>query len=126
MIRAKAEIESEANHEDIIITELPYNVNRAELIEYIANLVNEKKIDGIADINDESDYKGMRIVIRLKSDANSNVVLNKLYKMTALQSSFSVNNVAIVNGRPKTLNLKQILEAFIAHRHDVVIRRTKF
>ncbi|WP_301342162.1 DNA gyrase subunit A, partial [uncultured Muribaculum sp.] len=126
VIRAKAEIESEANHEDIIITELPYNVNRAELIEYIANLVNEKKIDGIADINDESDYKGMRIVIRLKSDANSNVVLNKLYKMTALQSSFSVNNVAIVNGRPKTLNLKQILEAFIAHRHDVVIRRTKF
>lgn len=126
LIRAKAEVESNANHEDIIVTEIPYNVNRAELIEYIANLVNEKKIDGIADINDESDYKGMRIVIRLKSDANANVVLNKLYKMTAMQSSFSVNNVAIVNGRPKTLNLKELLEAFIAHRHDVVIRRTRF
>ena len=124
LIRAKAEVESNANHEDIIVTEIPYNVNRAELIEYIATLVNEKKIDGIADINDESDYKGMRIVIRLKSDAN--VVLNKLYKMTAMQSSFSVNNVAIVNGRPKTLNLKELLEAFISHRHDVVIRRTKF
>lgn len=126
LIRAKAEVESNANHEDIIVTEIPYNVNRAELIEYIATLVNEKKIDGIADINDESDYKGMRIVIRLKSDANANVVLNKLYKMTAMQSSFSVNNVAIVNGRPKTLNLKELLEAFISHRHDVVIRRTKF
>ena len=126
LIRAKAEVESHANHEDIIVTEIPYNVNRAELIEYIATLVNEKKIDGIADINDESDYKGMRIVIRLKSDANANVVLNKLYKMTAMQSSFSVNNVAIVNGRPKTLNLKELLEAFISHRHDVVIRRTKF
>ena len=126
LIRAKAEVESNANHEDIIVTEIPYNVNRAELIEYIANLVNEKKIDGIADINDESDYKGMRIVIRLKSDANANVVLNKLYKMTAMQSSFSVNNVAIVTGRPKTLNLKELLEAFIAHRHDVVIRRTRF
>jgi len=126
LIRAKAEVESNANHEDIIVTEIPYNVNRAELIEYIANLVNEKKIDGIADINDESDYKGMRIVIRLKSDANANVVLNKLYKMTAMQSSFSVNNVAIVNGRPKTLNLKELLEAFISHRHDVVIRRTRF
>ncbi len=126
LIRAKAEVESNANHEDIIVTEIPYNVNRAELIEYIANLVNEKKIDGIADINDESDYKGMRIVIRLKSDANANVVLNKLYKMTAMQSSFSVNNVAIVNGRPKTLNLKELLEAFISHRHDVVVRRTRF
>ncbi len=126
LIRAKAEVESNANHEDIVVTEIPYNVNRAELIEYIANLVNEKKIDGIADINDESDYKGMRIVIRLKSDANANVVLNKLYKMTAMQSSFSVNNVAIVNGRPKTLNLKGLLEAFIAHRHDVVVRRTRF
>ena len=126
LIRAKAEVESNANHGDIIVTEIPYNVNRAELIEYIATLVNEKKIDGIADINDESDYKGMRIVIRLKSDANANVVLNKLYKMTAMQSSFSVNNVAIVNGRPKTLNLKELLEAFISHRHDVVIRRTKF
>ncbi len=126
IIRAKAEIEQEASHENIIVTEIPYNVNKAELIKYIADLVNEKKIDGIADLNDESDYKGMRIVIRLKSDANANVVLNKLYKLTQLQASFSVNNVAIVNGRPATLNLKQILEAFIAHRHDVVIRRTRF
>ncbi|MBQ9072869.1 MAG: DNA gyrase subunit A, partial [Muribaculaceae bacterium] len=126
VIRAKAEIESNASHEDIIVKEIPYNVNRAELIEYIANLVNEKKIDGIADINDESDYKGMRIVIRLKSDANANVVLNKLYKMTQMQASFSVNNVALVNGRPKLLNLKEILQAFIEHRHEVVIRRTKF
>lgn len=126
IIRAKAEIEQEQNHENIIVTEIPYNVNKAELIKYIADLVNEKKIDGIADLNDESDYKGMRIVIRLKSDANANVVLNKLYKLTQMQASFSVNNVAIVNGRPATLNLKQILEAFIAHRHDVVIRRTRF
>lgn len=126
LIRAKAEIESDANHEDIIVTEIPYNVNKAELIKYIAELVNEKKIDGIADLNDESNYKGMRIVIRLKSDANANVVLNKLYKMTQMQASFSVNNVALVNGRPKTLNLKELLQSFIDHRHDVVIRRTKF
>lgn len=126
VIRAKAEIESHSNHEDIIVTEIPYNVNKAELIKDIANLVNEKRLDGIADLNDESDYKGMRIVIRLKSDANANVVLNKLYKMTQMQASFSVNNVAIVNGRPKTLNLKEILQAFIDHRHDVVIRRTRF
>lgn len=126
IIRAKAEIETEANHDNIIVTEIPYNVNKALLISYIADLVNEKKLDGIADINDESDYKGMRIVIKLKSDANANVVLNKLYKMTQMQSSFSVNNVALVNGRPKTLNLKEMLAAFIDHRHEVVIRRTKF
>ena len=126
IIRAKAEIESEANHENIIVTEIPYNVNKALLISYIADLVNDKKLDGIADINDESDYKGMRIVIKLKSDANANVVLNKLYKMTQMQSSFSVNNVALVNGRPKLLNLKEMLGAFIEHRHEVVIRRTKF
>ena len=126
LIRAKAEIESDANHEDIIVTEIPYNVNKAELIKYIAELVNEKKIDGIADLNDESNYKGMRIVIRLKSDANANVVLNKLYKMTQMQASFSVNNVALVNGRPKLLNLKELLQSFVDHRHDVVIRRTKF
>lgn len=125
VIRARAEIETEQNHENIIVNEIPYNVNRAELIQYIANLVNEKKLDGIADINDESDYKGMRIVIKLKSDANANVVLNKLYKMTQMQSSFSVNNVALVDGRPQTLNLKQLLEAFIKHRHEVVIRRTR-
>lgn len=126
IIRARAEIETEDNHENIIVTEIPYNVNKAELIMYIADLVNEKKIDGIADLNDESDYKGMRIVIKLKSDANANVVLNKLYKMTQMQASFSVNNVALVNGRPKLLNLKQILSAFVDHRHEVVIRRTKF
>ena len=126
VIRAKAEIEQEANHENIIVTEIPYNVNKAELIKYIAELVNDKKLDGIADLNDESNYKGMRIVIKLKSDANSNVVLNKLYKMTQMQSSFSVNSVALVNGRPKTLSLKEILQAFIDHRYDVVTRRTKF
>ncbi len=126
IIRAKAEIETEANHDNIIVTEIPYNVNKALLISYIADLVNEKKLEGIADINDESDYKGMRIVIKLKSDANANVVLNKLYKMTQMQASFSVNNVALVHGRPKTLNLKEMLAAFIDHRHDVVIRRTKF
>ncbi len=126
LIRAKAEIETVDNHECIIVNEIPYGVNKAELIKYIATLVTEKKLDGIADLNDESDYQGMRIVITLKSDANSNVVLNKLYKMTQMQASFSVNNVALVNGRPQLLNLKQLIKAFIDHRHEVVIRRTKF
>ena len=126
IIRAKAEIETEGNHESIIVHEIPYGVNKAELIKYIADLVNDKKLDGIADINDESDYKGMRIVIKLKSDANANVVLNKLYKMTQMQASFSVNNVALVNGRPKTLNIKELLQAFVDHRYDVVTRRTRF
>ena len=126
VIRAKAEIESKKEHDLIVVTEIPYGVNRAELIKSIAQLVIDKKIDGIANVNDESDREGMRIVVTLKSDANANVVLNKLYKLTQMQASFSVNNVAIVNGRPKTLNLKQILEAFIAHRHEVVIRRTRF
>ena len=126
IIRAKAEIESHKDHDLIVIREIPYGVIKADLIKYIADLVNEKKIDGIADLNDESDYEGMRIVIRVKNDANANVVLNKLYKMTQLQASFSVNNVALVNGRPQTLNLKQLLEAFVEHRHDVVIRRTNF
>ncbi|MDE7426454.1 MAG: DNA gyrase subunit A [Muribaculaceae bacterium] len=126
VIRAKANIEPEDNHEAIIVTEIPYGVNKAELIKYIADLVNEKKLDGISNINDESDYSGMRIVISLRSDANANVVLNKLYKMTQMQASFSVNNVALVNGRPRTLNLKEILQAFIDHRHDVVIRRTQY
>ena len=126
VIRAKAEIESEANHDSIIVHEIPYGVNKAELIKYIADLVNEKKLDGIADINDESDYKGMRIVIKLKSDANANVILNKLYKMTQMQASFSVNNVALVNGRPKTLNIKELIKAFVDHRHDVVTRRSRF
>ncbi len=126
ILRANAEIETEANHENIIVHEIPYGVNKALLIKYIADLVNDKKIDGIADINDETNYKGMRIVIKLKSDANANVVLTKLYKLTQMQSSFSVNSVALVGGRPRTLNLKEILQAFIDHRHEVVIRRTQF
>ncbi len=126
VIRAKAVIEQEKEHEDIIVTEIPYGVNKAELIRYIADLVNDKKIDGIADLNDESSSEGMRIVIRMRADANANVVLNKLYKLTPMQSSFGVNNVALVNGRPKLLNLKEIVSAFVEHRHDVVIRRTQF
>lgn len=126
VIRARAVIEQEDNHEVIVVNEIPYGVNKAELIKYIAELVTEKKLDGIADINDESDAEGMRIVIKLRADANSSVVLNKLYKMTQMQASFAVNNVALVHGRPKTLSLKQLLQAFIDHRHEVVIRRTKF
>lgn len=126
VIRAKYDIEKEGNHESLIINEIPYGVNKAELIKYIADLVNDKKLDGIADINDETDFEGMRIVIKLKQDANANVVINKLFKMTQLQASFSVNNVALVDGRPRTLNLKELLQAFISHRHEVVIRRTKF
>lgn len=126
IIRAKAEIETEDNHENIVVTEIPYNVNKSELVANIADLVNEHKLEGIADIKDESNYKGMRIVIQLKTDANANVMLNKLYKMTQLQASFSVNNVALVDGRPKLLNLKEILSAFLSHRHEVVIRRTRF
>ena len=126
VVRAKTEIESDDNGDKIIVTEIPYNVNRKVLIESIAALVVEKKIDGISNINDESDMRGMRIVIDIKRDANANVVLNKLFKMTQLQSSFSVNNVALVNGRPKTLNLKQLLQYFLDHRNDVVIRRSKF
>ncbi len=126
VIRANADIEQEKDHEVIVVHEIPYGVNKAELIKYIAELVNEKKLEGIADLNDESDYKGMRIVIKLRQDANANVVLNKLYKMTPMQSTFSVNNVALVNGRPRLLNLKDIVGAFVEHRHDVVIRRTQF
>ena len=126
VIRAKAVIEQEKEHEVIIVNEIPYGVNKAELIRYIADLVTEKKLEGIADLNDESDYKGMRIVIKLRQDANANVVLNKLYKMTPMQSAFSVNNVALVNGRPKLLNLKDIIKAFVDHRHEVVVRRTRF
>lgn len=127
VIRAKAEIEQEKEHENIIVREIPYGVNKAELVAYIAELVNEKKIDGIADINDESDAReGMRIVIKVRQDANSNVLLNKLYKMTPMQSAFSVNNVALVGNRPKLLNLKDIVGAFVDHRHEVVIRRTHF
>ena len=126
IMRAKAEIESGQTHDKIIITEIPYNVNKAELIKYIADLVNDKKIEGISNANDESDREGMRIVIDIKRDANASVVLNKLYKMTALQTSFGVNNVALVHGRPKTLNLRDLIKYFIEHRHEVVIRRTQF
>ena len=126
IMRAKAEIESGQTHDKIVITEIPYNVNKAELIKYIADLVNDKKIEGISNANDESDREGMRIVIDIKRDANASVVLNKLYKMTALQTSFGVNNVALVHGRPKTLNLRDLIKYFIEHRHEVVIRRTQF
>ena len=126
VVRAKAEIESDKNHERIIVNEIPYNVNKRELIENIARLVEEKRIEGIADINDESDRHGMRIVIDVKKDFNPSVLLNKLYKMTELQSSFSVNNVCLVNGRPMLLNLKQLLHYFLEHRHEVVIRRTRY
>ena len=126
VIRAKAEIETENDRDKSVVSEIPYNVNKRELIEAIARLVEEKKIEGISNINDESDRQGMRIVIDVKKDQNPNVLLNKLYKMTELQSSFSVNNVCLVNGRPQTVNLKQILQHFLDHRHEVVIRRTRF
>ncbi len=126
IIRAKYEIESEASHDRIVVTEIPYNVNKRELIENIARLVEEKKIEGISDINDESDRHGMRIVIDVKRDANANVLMNKLFKLTQMQYSFSVNNVCIVDGHPQTVNLKQLLQYFLEHRHEVVIRRTKF
>ena len=127
VIRSKTDIEvSESGRETIVVTEIPYMVNKREMIEKIAELVESKKIDGIAYINDETTMKGVRIVIRLKKDANSNVVLNMLYKYSPLQSSFSVNNVALVNGRPRTLNLKDLIKYFVRHRHEVVVRRTKF
>ena len=126
VMRAKAEIETGQTHDKIVVTEIPYNVNKAELIKYIADLVNDKKIEGISNANDESDRDGMRIVIDVKRDANASVVLNKLYKMTALQTSFGVNNVALIHGRPKTLNLRDLIKYFIEHRHEVVIRRTQF
>ena len=126
VIRSKAEIETEGNREKIIVSEIPYGVNKAELIKNIAELVEDKRIDGISNVNDESDRSGMRIVVDIKKDANSSVVLNKLYKLTALQSSFSVNNIALLKGRPVTLNLKQLIEAFVDHRHEVVIRRTHY
>ena len=126
IMRAKAEIETGDTHDKIIVNEIPYNVNKAELIKSIADLVSEKKIDGISNVNDESDREGMRIVVDVKRDANASVVLNKLFKMTALQTSFSVNNIALVHGRPKTLSLKDCIRYFVEHRHDVVIRRTQF
>ncbi len=133
IIRSKTEIESDGNHEKIIVNEIPYNVNKAELIKKIADLVNEKKIEGISNVNDESDREGMRIVIDLKREANANVILNKLFKMTELQSSFSVNCIALVDargeqnsGRPKLLTLRDCISEFVKHRHEVVIRRTKY
>ena len=127
VIRSKTEIEvSDSGRETIVVTEIPYMVNKREMIEKIAELVETKKVDGIAYINDETTMKGVRIVIRLKKDANANVVLNMLYKYSPLQSSFSVNNVALVNGRPRTLNLKQLIKYFVRHRHEVILRRTKF
>nr|DAE26979.1 MAG TPA: DNA topoisomerase 2 alpha [virus sp. ctVE78] len=126
VIRSRCEIEEHNNHERIIVTEIPYQVNKSELVKSIADLITEKKIEGISGISDESNRKGIRIVIDIKRDANSGVVLNKLYKMTALQSSFSVNNIALVNGRPQLLNLRDLISLFIEHRHDVVYRRTVF
>ena len=127
VIRSKTDIEvSDSGRETIVVTEIPYMVNKREMIEKIAELVESKKIEGISYINDETTMKGVRIVIKLKRDANSNVVLNTLFKYTPLQSSFSVNNVALVNGRPRTLNLKDLIKYFVKHRHEVILRRTKF
>lgn len=126
VIRGKVQIENDGNREKIVVTEIPYMVNRAEMIQKTAELVNDKKIEGISNVNDESDRDGMRIVYDIKRDAMSNVVLNKLYKYTQLQTSFSVNNIALVNGRPKMLNLKELIHYFVEHRHDVVIRRTEY
>ena len=126
VMRANANIEMVRDRECIVVTEIPYQVNKAEMIRKTADLVNDKKIEGISNIRDESDRKGMRIVYVLKRDAIPNIVLNKLYKYTSLQSSFSVNNIALVNGRPQLLNLKELIHHFVEHRHDVVVRRTKF
>lgn len=126
VIRSKTEIETEGTHDKIIVTEIPYNVNKSELIKKIAQLVNEKKIDGISNVNDESDREGMRIVIDIKREANANVVRNKLFKMTDLQSTFAVNCIAIADRRPKQLSLKDCIRYFVNHRHDVVIRRTRY
>jgi DNA gyrase subunit A len=126
VIRGKAHIENEGGREKIVVTEIPYMVNRAEMIQKTADLVNEKKIEGISNVNDESDREGMRVVYDLKRDAMSNVVLNKLYKYTQLQTSFSVNSIALVHGRPKILNLKELIKHFVDHRHEVVTRRTQF
>ena len=126
VMRGKATFEEVNGRECIIVTEIPYQVNKADMIQKTAQLVNDKKIEGISNIRDESDRKGMRIVYILKRDAIPNIVLNKLYKYTQLQSSFSVNNIALVNGRPMLLNLKEMIKYFVDHRHDVVVRRTKY
>ena len=126
IMRARTDIESGAAHDKIVINEIPYGVNKAELIKSIADLVNEHRIEGISNVNDESDREGLRIVVDVKRDANANVVLNKLFKMTALQTSFPVNCIALVHGRPKALTLKDCIRHFVEHRHDVVIRRTRY
>ena len=126
VMRARTEIETGVLHDKIVVTEIPYGVNKSDLIKSIAELVNEKRIDGISNVNDESDREGMRIVVDVKRDANANVVLNKLFKMTSLQCSFSVNCIALVHGRPKLLTLKDCISNFVDHRHDVVIRRTQY
>ena len=126
IMRAKAEIESDDTHDKIVVTEIPYGVNKQQLIEYIAELVKEGKLEGISNVNDETGRQGMRIVVDVKRDANANVILNKLFKMTALQSSFSVNCIALVKGRPKLLTLVECVKYFVEHRHDVTIRRTKY
>ena len=126
VMRAKAEIETTETHDKIVVTEIPYGVNKADLVKYIADLANEHKIEGVSNVNDESGRQGMRIVVDCKRDANANVLLNKLFKMTALQSSFSVNNIALVKGRPRLLTLKECVKYFVEHRHDVTIRRTQY
>ena len=126
IMRAKADIEAHDQHDKIVVTEIPYGVNKAQLIEYIAELMKEGKLDGISNANDESDREGMRIVVDVKRDANARVVLNKLFKMTPLQTSFSVNAIALVKGRPRLLTLKDCISNFVEHRHEVVIRRTKY
>jgi DNA gyrase subunit A len=126
IMRAKADIESGDLHDKIIVTEIPYGVNKQQLIEYIAQLVSDKKLEGISNVNDESDREGMRIVVDVKRDANTRVVLNKLFKMTPLQTSFSVNSIALVKGRPQLLTLKDFISNFVKHRHEVTIRRTKY
>jgi DNA gyrase subunit A len=126
VMRAKAEIETGDTHDKIVVTEIPYGVNKADLVKYIADLANEKRIEGISYVNDESGRQGMRIVVDVKREANANVILNKLFKMTALQSSFSVNCIALVKGRPRLLSLKDCVRYFVEHRHDVTIRRTRF
>ena len=126
VIRGRVTIEVEKDRERIVITEMPYLVNKAELTKHISDLVNEKRIEGISNISDESNYEGIRLVVEIKRDANANVVLNNLYKQTSLQTSFSINNIALVKGRPRLLVLRDLIELFVEHRHEVVVRRTQF